>query len=84
MWMKGTSVITIALAIALAGCGNTVTTDFPNRLAGADGQRFVLDDLRRIANDDFLSEEEKIDALRELGVEDEKLIGALLDLPEEG
>ena len=61
-----------------------MTAVSPNRLIGADGQRFVLDDLREIANDDSLTEDEKIDAFRELGIEDEKLIEALLDLPEEG
>ncbi len=84
MWMKRISVILITLAaIALTGCGNAVTSDFPNRLIGADGQRFVLDDLRKIANDSGLSEDEKIDAFHELGIEDEKLIGALLELPED-
>ena len=83
--MKRISVTIIALtATAMAGCGNSVTADFPNRLIGADGQRFVLDDLREIANDDSLTEDEKTDAFRELGIEDERLISALLDLPEEG
>jgi len=83
--MNKIAVTTLALAaLTLAGCGNSVTTDFPNRLIGADGQRFVLDDLRQIANDESLSDDEKADAFRELGIEDEKLIEALLDLPETG
>lgn len=68
----------------VCGCGNAVTIDYPNRLTGADGQLFVLDDLRKIAADDDLSDEQKAEALRELGIEDEKLIAALLELPEEG
>ena len=82
--MKRISLILITVAaIALTGCGNAVTSGFPNRLVGADGQRLVLDDLRQIANDSSMSADEKIDAFHELGIEDEKLIGALLELPED-
>ena len=76
-----TGVVMIAVAaVMLSGCGMAVTTDFPNRLVGADGQLFVLEDLEEIANDPNLDDEEKREAFRELGIEDEELIEALLEL----
>jgi len=54
--------------------------DYPNRLVGADGQSFTLDDLEAIAADTELSEAEKREAFRALGIEDEMLIDALLAL----
>lgn len=70
----------LALCVALTSCGVTPRTDFPNRLIGADGQLFVLEDLEEIANDSRLSEVQKRTAFRDLGIEDEELISALLEL----
>ncbi|UCE59339.1 MAG: hypothetical protein JSU63_18085 [Phycisphaerales bacterium] len=81
--MKRFGVILIALALATsAGCGINVTTDYPDRLVLTDdaGQLVTLDDLIEIANDSYLDEDEKREAFRELGIEDEELIDALLDL----
>ncbi len=74
-----------ALACTLgvqAGCGVLTArkSDFTNAETGEDGQIYVLDDLRSIANDDDLSEAQKRDAFRDLGIEDEDLIAALLEL----
>lgn len=68
------------VGVLLGSCGTSVTGDFANLLIGADGQPLILDDLVQIANDASLSVAEKRQAFRELGIEDEKLIDALLDL----
>ena len=79
--MKRSGGISIALtALLLGGCGTAVTDDFSNRLIGADGQPLVLEDLETIARDPDWDDEEKRDLFRELGIEDEELIDALLDL----
>ena len=68
------------LAAALAGgCGWPQRTDFPNALTGPDGQPIVFDDVRDVLTNDDLSDEEKREALRELGIEDERLIDALIE-----
>lgn len=69
-----------ACTLTLTSCGTTPQTDFPNRLIGADGQEFVLEDLEEIANDARLTDDQKRAAFRDLGIEDEELIDALLDL----
>ena len=70
----------IGMSLALGSCGASITADFANQIVGADGQPLVLDDLAQIANDSSLSIEEKRQAFREMGIENEKLIDALLDL----
>jgi hypothetical protein len=72
LWIAGT----------LLGCGSSIMNPLtvPNRLYGKDGQVLYLDDLEDIANDAGLSDEEKKQAFRELGIEDERLVEALLDL----
>ena len=74
------------LLIVQAGCG--ILTDrkdqFPNAETGEHGQSagadFLLDDLRDIANDEDLTQDEKREAFRDLGIEDEDLIDILLTL----
>jgi len=61
------------------GC-QSGTVEYANRLIGADGQLFTVEDLEAIAHDNTLSEEEKRQAFRDLGIEDEELIQALLTL----
>jgi len=72
--------IGVLLGLWMVGCGTTVPSDFPNRLIGADGQQFEVEDLTQIANDLDLDEAGKRQALRDLGIEDEELIDALLGL----
>ena len=79
--MKG--IMTLAAAAALSaggGCGTVVTTNYANRLVGADGQLIVLDDVQEIVGNPNLDEEEMRQRLRDLGIEDEELIEALLTL----
>ena len=68
------------VSVALGSCGTSLTADFANQVVGVDGKPLILDDLAQIANDASLSVEEKRQAFRDLGVEDEKLIDVLLDL----
>ncbi len=70
----------ICAALAATGCGTGSVTDFPHRLVGADGQEFVLEDLEEIANHATLTSEQKRERFRDLGIEDEDLIDALLGL----
>ena len=69
--------IILCIAVA-AGCGGLDLTDYSRRLVGADGQTIVLEDVERIVEDSSLTEDERRSQLRELGIEDEKLIEALL------
>lgn len=77
---KAIAVCLAGVGLALGGCGTSITTGFANQVVDADGQPLVLDDLETIANDPNLSEEQKRQAMRDLGIEDEELIDALLDL----
>jgi len=70
----------IAAAATLSGCGFAAPTQFTNSVIGTDGQPILLDDIRKIVNDSTLSDDEKRQALRDLGLEDEKLIDVLLGL----
>lgn len=79
--MKVMSITTAICATVLnAGCGTVTTTDFPNRLVGAEGQRIVMEDIETIVRDPSLTDDEKGAQLRDLGIEDEKLVAALLAL----
>lgn len=74
---------TIARAVllaGLAGCGSGAPTTFTNQLLDTEGQSIVLDDIETIVNDTDLTDDEKRTQLRELGIEDEELIDALLTL----
>ena len=70
----------LCIGFTTSGCGTSITTAFPNSVIGSDGQPLVLDDLEAIANDPDLSADEKRQAFRDLGILDEELIDALLDL----
>ena len=79
--MRIPSTVLVALLLTgLAGCGSGAPTTFPNQLVGADGQPIVLDDVEAIVNDTDLTDDEKRNQLRELGIEDEELIDLLLTL----
>ena len=81
--MNKTSAAATSLAVGMiAGCGALVTPDYPDRLVGADGQLPVLEEIEDIANipEVDLDDDGRRALLRELGIEDEELIDALLDL----
>ena len=79
--MKAMSSVAVIGALVLnAGCGTVTTSDFPNRLLGAQGQRIVVEDIEMIVRDPTLNDDQKRAGLRDLGIEDEKLITALLAL----
>jgi hypothetical protein len=71
------------LLVLLVGCGVLTLRppDFPNAVTGENGQIYVLEDLRAIARDLDLTEQQKRDKYHEMGIEDEDLINALLSLP---
>ena len=72
--------ILFALAtFALCGCGVPARTDFPNAITGPNGEAILFDDVSDILADPDLSVDEKREALRELGLEDERLIDALVE-----
>ncbi len=75
----GFSIGWVIAAAGLAGCGS-VATRFPQQLVNSDGQPILLDDVRDIVEDDGLSDDEKRGQIRDLGIEDEELIDALLTL----
>ncbi len=79
--MKLRYVIAFAtVVVSLLGCGVNPATEFPNALLGTDGRPLILEELEDVANDPDLTAEEKRETFRDLGIEDEKLIDALLDL----
>ena len=67
------------VALVLSGCGTASQTDFPNALRNSDGEVILFDDVSAILSDTDLSDDEKRSALRALGLEDERLIDALLE-----
>jgi hypothetical protein len=77
---RGTLGFLCIVAIVANGCGASVSADFANRLVGAGGELVVSEDVDLIVDDPNLSAEEKRTALRDLGIEDEELIDALLTL----
>lgn len=76
------AILAAAVLAGAAGCGifTTRQTNFSNLETGEDGQTYVLDDLRDIAQDAELTDDEKRQAFRDLGILDEDLITALLAL----
>lgn len=72
--------LALMMAATLIGACGTPTTDFPNRLIGTEGEEIVLDDIEAIVDDTELTDDEKREQLRALGIEDELLIDALLTL----
>jgi len=74
--------VLLTSVVSLGGCGIlTARQDtFPNAETGDDGQSFTLDDLRELVNDPDLTDMERRDAFRDMGIEDADLIQALLTL----
>ena len=74
-------VVALGLVLSLpAGCGSGVSTIFPHQLLAADGHAILLDDVKVIVNNTDLTDDDKRAQLRDLGLDDEKLIDALLTL----
>ncbi len=74
------SAVITAAALLCSGCGNVITTEYANRLIGAEGQHLVLQDIEAIVGNPNITDDQKRSQLRGLGLEDEKLIEALLSL----
>jgi hypothetical protein len=70
----------LAASATISGCGFTVPTTYPKSVIGADGRPIIFDDISKIINDLDLSDDQKRQALRDLGLQDEILIDALLGL----
>ncbi|NOS99444.1 MAG: hypothetical protein HOP29_02330 [Phycisphaerales bacterium] len=51
---------------------------FAGQPLNADGEPIYVDDLRAITQDADLSDDEMVDALRQLGIENEALIDAII------
>lgn len=71
-------VLLAALAVLPAGCQTGV---IPNALSDGNGTTIRLRSVDAIVNDTTLSEAEKREGLRGLGITDERLIDALLISP---
>jgi len=73
----------LAALVLLCGCGILATqrTSFPNAVANDQGVAFFVEDIEAIINDAALTDADRRDALRNLGIEDDDLITALLSLP---
>lgn len=79
--MKPLGLIVTAVALlAWSGCGTAITRNYSNRIIGADGQVITLDPIQRIVDDPNLDDDGRRQHLRDLGIEDEELIEALLAL----
>lgn len=77
------SLILVATLVPLAnGCGFIEGPALSNQLFGADGRVITVADIEEIVSDPELAgnDEETRQRLRDLGIQDEKLIDALLTL----
>ena len=76
-------ILVFTLLFASAGC-EVLTyerTDFPEAFAGANGQAIFWDAILEKLTDGTLNEDDKRDALRDLGIEDEDVLDALIAIP---
>ena len=78
-WAWVASGIALAVGLLNAGCGvlSVQRTDFPFAATGDSGHIY-RDDIDKILNDATLTPDQKRQALRDLGIEDEDLLDALL------
>jgi len=74
------SILVAVLTVTVGGCGAFGTTTYPNQLVSAEGRALSVEELEQIAQRPNLSDDEKRTMFRALGIEDEKLIDALLGL----
>jgi len=77
---RAATFILCSVASLTWSCGVSVPSDFANRLIGSGGELVVAEDVDAIVQDVGLTNDEKRAALRDLGIEDEELIDALLTL----
>ncbi len=70
------------LALLHPGCviGIPQGNQFPDAIRANDGSIILREDLEEIANDEDLTEEDKRQAIIDLGIEDPDLIEAILEL----
>lgn len=61
----------------MIGCGTTAQL-FSTQILRPNGSPLYIEDLQAIVDDDTLTDEEKAQRVRDLGIEDEKLIRAIL------
>lgn len=79
--MKPVGLILTAVALlAWSGCGTAIMRNYSNRIIGADGQVITLSQIQRIVDDPNLDDDGRRRQMRDLGIEDEELIEALLAL----
>jgi hypothetical protein len=72
--------LAILVAPFVIGCGTVVTQpNFPACIRNAAGDCILLDDVEPILSDPSLTADQKREKLRELGIEDEQLINALIN-----
>ena len=65
------------LCAAMIGCGNT-SRIYPTQILRPDGSPIYVEDLQAIIDDDTLTDPQRAQRLRDLGIEDEELIRAIL------
>jgi hypothetical protein len=72
--------VVIAMIPALAGCGilTTFRTGFPNPITNADGVAISIEDLQAITQDTSMLPEDMANALRDLGLQNQELIDAIV------
>ena len=70
-----------AVVLAVNGCGllTVERTIFPNQVVDAQDNPLYIEDLQAITQDPDLTPDEMIEALRQLGLENEELIQAIAD-----
>lgn len=80
-WKSAAAWLATACLTASCGCGviDFRREVFAGQPLNADGQPIYVDDLQAITRDSNLSDEEMADALRDLGIENEALIAAIID-----
>jgi hypothetical protein len=74
-------IIAVALVV-VSGCGVLAASksDFANQAETGEGRKLFVEDIEAIVLDDLLDQDQQRQALRDLGIEDEDLIDALLTL----
>jgi len=82
MIMRCIRPLVVAGLLALTGCGVLAArrTTFPASETTSTGQTLTVEDIEAIVNDTLMTDDEKRQALRDLGIEDDVLIEALLTL----
>lgn len=73
----------VAMIFSVTGCGVLAAskTDFANQAETPSGRQLFVEDIEEVVFSDLLDADQKREALRNLGIEDEDLIEALLTLP---